>query len=378
MSGRIIKNAAMPVALLALLAPAGAAPKKPASTAKDLKIISVDVEGGAAVLFRTPDGKSLLIDAGFPPGSGDPRRAANATTPARTYPSSADKIAAAAKELGITKIDYFLLTHYHGDHVGGVPALLEKLPVDTFIDHGVNREMPAPNTPPERLARSTQAGFENYMKLVGSHPHIVPIVGKTLDIGALHIEFVTADGNVPAQPLPGAGQPNPDCAGVATHPNDGGDENNRSLGMVMTFGKTKIFYFGDLTWNKEIELLCPVNKVGKADVYFVTGHGMNLSSSPPTRALDPLVAVMQNGPTKGGDQEVITMVKSYPNLQDLWLTHYSIRYPNLNPDLNLIANPNWIPDQYYHLGLDITPAGQITVTNSRNNYSKTYKARGAQ
>lgn len=375
MAYKIAKTALMTAAALALLAQADAAPRK-AKTDKDLKIISVDVEGGSAVLFRTPEGKSLLIDTGFPPGSGDPRLPAGA--PAKTLPSSADKIVAAAKELGIAKIDYLLITHYHGDHVGGVPALLARMPVGTFIDHGVNREMPAPNTPPERLARSTQGGFETYMKLVGTQPHIVESVGKTLDIGSLHIEFVTADGNVPAQPLPGAGQPNPDCAGVPQHPVDGGDENNRSLGMLMTFGKTRIVYLGDLTWNKEIELLCPVNKVGKTDIYFVTGHGMNLSSSPPTRAFDPLVAIMQNGPTKGGDQEVITMVNSYPSLKGYWRTHNTIRFPDLNGDANYIANPNWLPDQNYHISLDIAPGGTFTVSNSRNNFSQTYKSRAAQ
>lgn len=377
MARKFVTTALMTVAALALLAQADAAPKKAApKLSKDLKIISVDVEGGSAVIFLTPEGKSLLIDTGFPPNSGDPRLPAG--TPPKTLPSSADKIVAAAKELGITKFDYLLITHYHGDHVGGVPALLDKMPVDTFIDHGVNREMPAPNTPPERLARSTEGGFQTYMKLIAGKKHIVETVGQTLDIGSLHLEFVTADGNVPAQPLPGAGQANPDCAGVAKHPNDGGDENNRSLGMLMTFGKTRIVYLGDLTWNKEIELLCPVNKVGKTDIYFVTGHGMNLSSSPPTRALDPLVAVMQNGPTKGGDKEVITMVNSYPNLKGYWRTHNTIRYPDLNGDADYIANPNWLPDQNYHVTLDIAPSGTFTVTNSRNNFSQTYKSRAAQ
>jgi len=80
---------------------------------------------------------------------------------------------------------------------------------------------------------------------------------------------------------------------------------------------------------------------------------------------------------KGGDEAVINMVNSYPNLQGFWRTHYTVRYPALNGDQNYIANLDWLPDQAFSLNLDIAPTGEITVTNTRNNFSKTYKARGA-
>ena len=44
------------------------------------------------------------------------------------------------KLAGLVKLDYVLITHYHDDHVGGVPQLVAKIPVMTFIDHGPNRE----------------------------------------------------------------------------------------------------------------------------------------------------------------------------------------------------------------------------------------------
>lgn len=363
------------VAPLCAIMSADAKPKAPAA-AKDLRIISVDTEGGAAVLFRTPEGKSLLIDTGFPPGAGGRRPLPG--TPDFPLPMDAERIAAAAKTLGIKKIDYLVITHYHNDHLGGLEALLAKLPVDTFVDHGPNREfLPATATPQER-ATATQTRYPVLVAAYQGHPHILAQTGNTLDVGSLHIEFVSADGKLPDAPLPGAGQANPDCAGVQKATNDGGEENTRSVGMLMTFGKTRILYLGDLTWNKEIELFCPVNKVGKADVYFVTGHGMFLSSSPPTRTIDPLVAIMQNGPAKGGDAAVINMVNSYPNLKGFWRTHDTIRYPALNGDPNYIANLDWIPDQGYSLNLDIAPAGKITVTNTRNNFSQSYTARAAQ
>lgn len=346
-------------------------------TTKDLRIVLVDVEGGAAVLFVTPEGKSLLIDTGWPPGMGGPRPAASAP-PALPMPSSADRIAAAAASLGVTKIDYLIMTHYHVDHLGGLDALIAKLPVGTFIDHGPNREEPPPNATPRQLSFATSTLYPKWEAAYQGHEHITARVGQKLDIGSMHLQFVTSDGHVPDAPLPGAGQANASCSGVPQKDRDGGQENVRSVGTLITFGKTRLLDLGDLTWNKEIELLCPVNKIGKVDVYFVTGHGMDLSSSPPTAALEPVVALMQNGPTKGGDEAVIKTIDSYPDLGGFWRTHYTVRYPDLNGDPNYIANLEPLPDQGNSIGVDINPRGEITVTNGRNHFSKRYKAHAAQ
>ncbi len=372
-------RAGLLLASVATLILTGGSPSiaKPPKSSPDLKVISIDVEGGAAVLFRTPEGKSVLIDTGWKPGIGIPYPV-GAGAPPIPQPVSADRITAAAAALGVKKIDYLLMTHYHADHLGGTEALLAKLSVDTFVDHGPNRESLAPDAPAGAAENSPQGRYPAWVAAMAGHPHISAQAGQVLDIGSLHILFVTADGNILDTPPPGAGQPNPYCDGVKPMAADGGEENNRSLGMLITFGKTRIVYLGDLTWNKEIALLCPVNKIGKTDIYFVTGHGMNLSSSPPTAALDPLVAIMQNGPLKGGDQEPIRTVMSYPGLQGFWRTHYTVRYPGLNGDPNLIANLDWVPDQGYSIDLDITPAGKITVVNTRNLFSKSYDSRGAQ
>ncbi len=368
---------AVAICLLGLATAKAGAQAKVTKASKDLKITMVDVEGGAAMLFVTPEGKSLLIDTGWPPGMGGPRPAPGATASVAT-PTSADRIAAAAASLGVKKIDYLIMTHYHIDHVGGAEALLAKLPVGTFIDHGPNREeIPADATPHE-VAIAPANSYPKWEKVIKGRDHITAEVGHTLDIGSMHLEFVTADGKVPVKPLPGAGQPNPLCAGVPPMEQDGGEENARSVGTLITFGKTRILDMGDLTWNKEVELLCPVNKIGKVDVYVIDGHGMDISSSPPTAALDPTVALMQNGPTKGGDQAVLKTVHSYADLKGLWSNHYSVRYPNLNGDPNYIANLNVTPDQGNSIGLDITPDGSITVTNSRNKFSQSYKARAAK
>jgi competence protein ComEC len=369
--------------VLACVLPVAATGQKPATGSKDLKIMSIDAEGGAAVLLVTPEGKSLLIDTGFPPRG--PRPAApGAAAPPPPDPnappplSTADRIVAAAKTLGVTKIDYLLMTHYHVDHVGGVPLLLEKMQVGAFIDHGPNAELLAPDAPPRMVNNAPQLYYPKWEAAIAGHEHTTVKVGDKLDIGSLHLQIVTSAGKVLTSPLPGAGQANGACANVPAKEENGGVENEQSVGMVMTFGNTKILYLGDLTWNKEIELLCPVNRVGKVDLYFVSGHGMDLSSSPPTVALDPLVAIMQNGPTKGGDEAVIKTVNSYPSLQGFWRTHYSRRYPDSNGDPNFIANMDGVPDAGNGILVDITPSGAMTVTNTRNGFSKTVKARAAK
>jgi glyoxylase-like metal-dependent hydrolase (beta-lactamase superfamily II) len=115
----------------------------PAETQKPLQIYFVDVEGGQATLFVTPEGQSLLIDTGWPGNDG----------------RDADRIAATAKLAGISRIDYVLITHFHSDHVGGVPQLVARIPVGAFIDHGDNRE--TTNGPAVQ-------GWQAYQKVLGT------------------------------------------------------------------------------------------------------------------------------------------------------------------------------------------------------------------
>ena len=104
------------------LASVWAAPAQ--ETKNALQIFFVDVEGGQATLFVTPAKQSLLIDTGWPGNDG----------------RDADRIVAAAKNANLSKIDYVLITHFHNDHVGGLPQLAARIPVGTVIDHGDNRE----------------------------------------------------------------------------------------------------------------------------------------------------------------------------------------------------------------------------------------------
>jgi len=316
---------------------------------KPLEIYFVDVEGGQATLFVTPAGQSLLIDTGWPGNAG----------------RDADRIVAAAKKASLSKIDFVLLTHYHVDHAGGAPQLLAKIPVGTFIDHGVNRE---PGDQP------TEQIWENYQKLVSSHSvkRSIAKVGDILPIDGLRAEIVSADGALLQKPLPGAGTQNPACDKTEQRPVDQ-TENARSLGTIITFGKVRILDLGDLTWNKELELVCPMNKLGSVEVFIVSHHGWLQSNSPALlAAISPRLAIMDNGADKGGSPSSWDIVRKSPKLDDLWQLHFSNEggVAHNSSDFFIANLPG--PDGGNCLKLSVWADGKLEVYNSRTQTTKDY------
>lgn len=343
------------------------------ATARDdaLQMVSIDVEGGGGTLFVTPDGKSLLIDTGNP----DVSRATG------DHPSS-ERIVAAANALGVKKIDYLLTTHYHGDHIGGFEGLLKRIPIGTVIDHGENRETkasPAPTAPEIDMKNpppgSSEFGYRHYLELIGRRPHIVARPGQVFHIGGMTVTIVMADAKPIAKPLPGAGQANPSCAGMEAMANNGGEENARSTASVISWGKTKIAAFGDLTWDREKDLFCPIDRVGKVDVYLATHHGTGLSGSPAAvNALAPVVAIVGNSARKGADAERMKTIKASPRIQGVWQLHTTTVAADINGPAEMIANESTdqAREKFFGLRLRIQKNGEITVINERNGFNKTY------
>ena len=322
-----------------------------AGSADALKVFFVDVEGGQATLFVTPDGHSLLIDTGWPGHEG----------------RDADRIAAAAKRAGVTKLDYVLLTHYHEDHAGGVPQLVARLPVATFLDHGPNRELDG---------GVTEDGYAKYQKVLssGQVKHLVMRPGQTLPVGGMVLHVISADGQLVQKPIAGAGQPNPACATSESRPADQ-TENSRSLGVEMTFGRLKILDLGDLTWDKEMQLMCPDNRLGHMDVYIVSHHGWYQSSSPAlVHAIQARVAIMDNGETKGGSVPTMVTLSGSPGLETLWQLHYSAEGGSAhNAEPQYIANLQG-SDPGNYLELIGRQDGSFAVMNSRTGETKNYPA----
>jgi competence protein ComEC len=347
---RLVQSGCLVAALLGWVLFSGAPVARAAS--KPLQVYFIDVDGGQATLFVTPNGKSLLIDTGWAGNNG-------------LY---ADRIVAAAKAAGVTRIDDLLLTHYHADHVGGVPELVQRMPVDTFIDHGPDRD------PGDA---DTTRGFDAYQKVLagGHYHHIVAKPGESLSIKGMKVLVISSDGQLIDHALPGGGEPNTYCAASETRPADP-TENAFSLGVLITFGKTRILDLGDLTWAKEMELMCPTNKLGKVDVLVVSHHGLFQSSSPAlVDAVQPRIAIMDNGAKKGGSTATFETLAKTPGLETLWQLHFSdeagIEH-NTAPEY--IANPVG-PDAANYLKLTVAKGGGFTVFNSRTATNKDYAAR---
>jgi beta-lactamase superfamily II metal-dependent hydrolase len=288
----------------AILALTSAPMAQRGTTPKPLDIYVVDTEGGKAALWVAPSGQSLLIDSGNP-GNRD-----------------LDRIMAAVNDAGLKQIDFLISTHYHVDHIGGLQELAKRIPIGHFIDHGPSVE-----------EREQVQGFQAaYAELYGKAKHTVVKPGDKIPIAGLDWRIVTSAGQVLKTPLPGAGKPNPACAGIAPKDMSPTDDNGQSVGSVITYGQFRAIDLGDLLWNKENELMCPNNPVGTVDAFFVTHHGLDQSNSPAlVHALQPRVAVMQNGTRKGAGTDTMKTMWSSPGLEDIWELHWSY---NAGIDLN--------------------------------------------
>ena len=329
-----------------------------AQSGKPLNVYFIDVEGGQSTLFVTPAGQSLLVDTGWAGGR------------------DADRIVAVAKQAGLKQIDYMVLTHYHGDHAGGLVDLSKRFPIKNFVDHG----------PPMEETRNVPMTFAGYLPVREKGQHILAELGAHLPIKGADFTVVSAAAETISKPLPGAGAANSLCSGSQAKDEAKDDllagENKQSVGMVISLGKFRMVDFGDLTWNKEHDLACPNNLIGTIDLYLVSHHGQDISSNPVmVNALHPRVAVMNNGAKKGGAVATFETLKSLPGLEDLWQLHYAEDAGDHNMPKDFIANlgtggtvQTGVPNEgtVYTIHVEARPDGSFTVTNTRNGKQKEY------
>jgi beta-lactamase superfamily II metal-dependent hydrolase len=354
---------------LATAAPYAQAPRK------TLDIYVVDVEGGNATLFVSPSGQSVLIDT----GNGGP-----------AAQRDAGRILAATKDAGLTQIDHLITTHWHGDHFGSMETVAGKIPIKHFIDHGALVEAVSPG--------NAFVG-DGYPKLYAAATHTVAKPGDKVTIAGLDWRIVAAAGQHITSPLPGAGKPNPTCAEYKPGMPDP-TENAQSVGSIVTFGKFRVAHLGDLTWNKEYELMCPNNPIGTVDLFIVSHHGQAISNSPQlVHALHPRVMVMNNGTRKGGQPDAMRVLHTSPGLEDLWQLHFSLlsgqeyTVPGMFIANTVDDQPAAIPiapatapapglgaapppahnGTAYWVKISASDDGTFTVTNARNGFSKVYR-----
>jgi beta-lactamase superfamily II metal-dependent hydrolase len=328
----------------------------------ELAVYFIDVEGGQSTLIVTPDRHSLLNDTGW---AGD----GSGFTPGDPHAArDANRIVAAARDAGIARIDYLLITHFHPDHDGGVSELAQLVPIAVFIDHGAPHPNAVSNVP------DTEAAYAAYAKVrAAGAAHIEARPGERLPIPGLETIVVSSAGAVLAQPLPGAGGANPACQAQAPPPRDP-YENPRSTGILIRYGQFRFLDVGDLTGEPLFALACPRDLVGPVAVYLVAHHGGPDAADPATfAAFRPLVAVMNNGQTKGGARITYQALHRVPGLQDVWQLHRSAEATDANfPDAYLA---NLDESQAYWLKLTARRDGSFRIQNPRTGAWHDYGAR---
>ena len=341
---------------------------------RPLRIYLIDVEGGNATLFVFPSGESLLMDTGHLDAA----------------VRDAERIMSAVTDAGLQKIDHLVTTHWHLDHFGGMAELARQIPILEFIDHG-------PNVQPKPKADDFLQHM--YPQLYHNAKHTVVQPGDTIPVRNVDVTVVASAGKTIRSSLAGGGMNNPYCADFKPEPEDR-TENAQSIGIHIRYGKFQALHLGDLSTNKEFDLMCPVNRIGRVDLFFVSHHGQPHSNNEVlVNAIAPRVALMNNGIDKGGEPSVMKVIYSAPGLENLWQLHFSIlggqeyavpgmfiaNTPDNPPPLVTVApiardkarssNALSHDGTAYWIKVAAEPDGSFRVTNSRTGFSKPYPTR---
>lgn len=346
-----------------------------APAGKTLDIYFIDTEGGQSTLYVSPGGQTLLVDAG---NAGE-----------RDF----NRILEVLKVAGVKQIDHFWLTHYHGDHYGSLIEIAKQVPIKHLYDHGPSIEAERPNI------IKFQAAYAEFYKGI---PRTIVKPGDKIALSGIDLTTVASDSvplKTPLTKAPGAGRANALCAEHKPRDESKVDpDNHHSAGFVMSYGRFRTINLGDLTWSREFALMCPNNPIGTVDLYLTNHHGLDQSGSPAfVHAIQPRVAIMNNGTRKGGAVQTFQTLETSPGLEDIWQLHWSYAGGvEHNSPAVMIANID-APDQVAAILTGATPPagpggtpahapahyikvsartdGSFTVTNTRNGFSKTYAAR---
>jgi hypothetical protein len=340
---------------MVLLAPAAAS-----AQGKTLDIYFIDVEGGQSTLVVTPAGETLLIDTGFPSSGtfasvpGDPAKARDA-----------NRIIAAARAAGVTRIDYLLVTHFHADHDGAVPELSQLIPIQTFVDH----EAPGPQA--EERVPGTAAAFEAYARARAKGKHLAPKPGDGIPLKGIDTVVVSAAGATITKPFDGAGAANPACGASAPAAQEPSENRARP---ASAFG-TGVSRFSTSAISGALRFLrSSARRIIAADGS-VSGRASrrpDAADAATFAAIAPRVAILNNGKAKGGSKEVLDALHHAPGLEDAWQLHRSLppgpRFFNDDRVANLDESTA------FWLKVSAKPDGSFVVTNARTGEAKAYGA----
>ena len=318
---------------------------------RTLEIYFIDVEGGAATLIVTPADETVLIDAGFADVNGRDAR----------------RIQQAMQQAGVTGIDHLVASHYHADHYGGIPDFARLVPVRNFYDHGKVATMSEDAKFSERYAAYQAAAKGRTTTLKPGDRIPLKTAAGTPPVT---LQCVAAHGEA----IGGRSGANPECGSAMPREEDA-SENGRSVGLRLSWGGFDFLNLADLTWKVSQRLVCPANLLGEIDLYQVTHHGNNVANNPILlRSLQPTVAVMINGPRKGGHPDAVKWLRETPSLKALYQLHRNVQSSTEeNTAAEFIANLEEQPDEGFMISASVDAGKRaFTVTNARTKENRSY------
>jgi hypothetical protein len=244
------------------------------------------------------------------------------------------------------------------------------IPVKKFYDHGLPQS-PAPDITPGLIELYRQTAHNNSITLQPGDELPLRMNQRI----PLHLRILASNATVVGEEA-GAAQIKPCGSDFKPIPEDKSDNAN-SIGFLLTFGDFQFFDGGDLTWNVENKLACPGNMIGAVDVYQVNHHGAANSNNPAlVRALRPRVAIIDNGPRKGGDPRTFSTLKGVPEIEAIYQLHRNVQTGEANnapPDF--IANDQEACRGDY-IKVSVGRSGKTyTVSLPGKNVSRTYAVR---
>jgi hypothetical protein len=152
------------------------------------------------------------------------------------------------------------------------------------------------------------------------------------------------------------------------------DENPRSTGVLLNYGKFRFLDVGDLSGEPLFNLVCPRNLVGRVDAYLVAHHGGADASDPATfAAFLPRVVMVNNALKKGGQRLTFESLHKAQGIENVWQLHWSADAANINFPAEFIAN---VDDSAAHwIKLSANRDGSFRVLNERTGQSRDYAQR---
>ena len=309
-----------------------------ALNAQTLRIYHLDVEQGAATLFISPSGHTMLVDSGKNGHGG--------------------RIKAIMDQAGVTQINYFICTHYHEDHFGGIDDLVRDytVPILETYDRGDKTFLP-----PSRTGSTT---YCDYMATVGEDAiHLTRDMTIPLD-DLMSVTCISSGGVV-------SGEQNP-TTGV--------DENDMSLSLLVTLGQFRYFIGGDIQQTTE-DKIAERDLVQNVNVYEADHHGSHTSSSLPfLEDMSPAVIIISNGNNqtyRHPRQEILTR---YANLSSYPVVFQTNKYLHGGDGGNVedahIADPETVDDDGNIL-IAVNGAAHTYTVSYGASSSYTYQIKGA-